>query len=152
QVVSGTTKARGVPVAPAAPEESTAMELICDSCVIRPWRAADLDALVRHADNPRIAANLRDAFPHPYTRAAGEGWLALAATMQPVSSFAIEVGGEAAGGIGVHLRGDVERVSAEVGYWLGEAHWGKGIVTDALRAFSARAFDEYGLTRLFALP
>ena len=126
-------------VAPTAPGESTSMELRCDSCVVRPWRAADLDALVRHADNPRIAANLRDAFPHPYTRAAGEAWLALAAKMNPASSFAIEVNGEAAGGIGVHLRGDVERVSAEVGYWLGEAHWGKGIVTAALRAFSARS-------------
>lgn len=128
------------------------MELTTDRCVIRPWRASDLDALVRHADNPKIAANLRDAFPSPYTRKDGEAWLAIAAAMRPASSFALEVAGEAAGGLGLHLRGDVERVSAEVGYWLGEAHWGKGVLTAALRAFSPWAMQAFALTRLYALP
>lgn len=128
------------------------MRLTCERCVIRPWAASDLESLVRHANHPRIAANLRDGFPHPYTRQAGEAWLGVAARMEPVSSFAIEVNGEAAGGIGLHLKCDIERVSAEIGYWLGEAHWGRGIVTAAVRVFSDWGFDAFALTRLYALP
>jgi RimJ/RimL family protein N-acetyltransferase len=71
---------------------------------------------------------------------------------QPETNFAIDVDGEAAGGIGFMLQQDVERVSAEIGYWLGEAYWGRGICTDALRALTAYAIEQHGLTRVYALP
>ena len=58
-------------------------------CTIRPWRASDLESLVLHADNPRIAANLRDVFPSPYTRADGEAWLAMATADPERTGFAI---------------------------------------------------------------
>jgi RimJ/RimL family protein N-acetyltransferase len=128
------------------------MQLLCGPCLIRSWKASDLDALVRHADNPRIAGNMRDRFPSPYTRDDGEVWLALAAQMQPETTFAIEVDGEAAGGIGLVLGSDIERVSAELGYWLGERLWGRGIATAAVIALSEYAFAPFGLTRLFAIP
>jgi RimJ/RimL family protein N-acetyltransferase len=128
------------------------MHLDCGPCVVRSWRAEDLDALLRHADNPKVAANMRDRFPHPYTREAGAGWLAIALTMRPETAFVIEHGGELVGGIGVHLNQDVERVSAEVGYWLGEAVWGRGLATAALAGFSRYAFEAFDLTRLYALP
>ncbi|MFO0842712.1 MAG: GNAT family N-acetyltransferase [Gemmataceae bacterium] len=128
------------------------MHLDCGPCAVRSWRADDLDALLRHADNPKVADNLRDRFPHPYTRQAGEGWLKVALTMRPETAFVIEHAGELVGGIGVQLNQDVERVSAEVGYWLGEAVWGCGLATAALVAFSRFAFDEFALTRLYALP
>ena len=66
--------------------------------------------------------------------------------------WAIEVNGEAAGGIGIELHTDVERVSAEIGYWLGEAVWGRGIATEALRGVTEEAFRRYDLTRIYAVP
>jgi RimJ/RimL family protein N-acetyltransferase len=128
------------------------MHLPCGPCTVRSWQPGDLDALVRHADNPRVAANLRDRFPSPYTRADGEAWLALAAQMRPETNFAVEAGGEAVGGIGLILGSDVERVSAEIGYWLGESVWGRGLATAAVAGLSQHAFAAFGLTRLFALP
>lgn len=126
------------------------MRLDAGSCLIRPWRHDDLEALVRHANNRHVWLTLRDQFPHPYTRADGEAWLAYTAKQQTVTNFAIEVDGEAAGGIGVAPQPDVHRRSAEVGYWLGEAFWNRGIMTAALRTFTAYAFDEYDLLRIFA--
>ncbi len=119
-------------------------------CIIRPWQHADREALIRHADNRRVWLMLRDQFPHPYTRADADAWLAHAAKQQPVTSCAIVVAGEAAGGIGIAPQPDVHRRSAEVGYWLGEAFWNRGIMTAAVRAFTAYAFDAYDLIRIFA--
>jgi RimJ/RimL family protein N-acetyltransferase len=121
-------------------------------CVVRSWRWEDLEALIRHADNPRVARQLRDRFPQPYNRAAGEAWLSVATTQDPETTFAIDAGGEAVGGVGFTLGHDVERVSAEVGYWLGESVWGKGLGTAAVRALASYAFASHDVTRLFALP
>jgi RimJ/RimL family protein N-acetyltransferase len=120
-------------------------------CRVRSWRESDLASLVRHANNRRIWLQLRDGFPHPYTEQAGRAWLARAANEEPQTSFAIEVGGSAVGGIGFIPGKDVERVSAEVGYWLSEAYWGRGIATAALRGLTAHAFS-LGFSRLFAVP
>jgi ribosomal-protein-alanine N-acetyltransferase len=128
------------------------MQLHCGLCVVRSWRATDLESLVRHANNRKIWAQLRDRFPHPYTLADGRAWLAHVEQARPETSFAIEVDAEAAGGIGLMLGTDVERASAEVGYWLGEAFWGRGIATAALRGLTAYAFETFGLCRIFALP
>jgi len=96
--------------------------------------------------------HLRDRFPYPYGIEQARtflGWI----TKQPSSTvWAIEVNGEAVGGIGIELHTDIERVSAEIGYWLGEAHWGRGIATEALRAVTAEAFRQFELTRLYAVP
>jgi RimJ/RimL family protein N-acetyltransferase len=70
---------------------------------------------------------LRDRFPHPYTQADAEEWIASARTQDSQTHFAIEVQGEAAGGIGLELGSDIKRRSAEIGYWLGEAFWGKAL-------------------------
>lgn len=128
------------------------VHLSLTTCVVRDWRIDDLTALVRHANNPRIAANLRDRFPHPYTEAAGRGWLEFLQSMTPLSVWAMDVGGEAVGSIGLALHEDVERVSAELGYWLGEPFWGRGIASEAVRAVTAQAFEAFALTRVYALP
>ena len=128
------------------------MRLELTTCVIRDWRMDDVPALVTHANNARIAANLRDRFPHPYTEAAGRGWLEFLQTMTPLSVWAIDVEGAAVGSIGLQLHDDVERVSAELGYWLGEAFWGRGITSEAVRAVTAHAFEAFALTRVYALP
>jgi RimJ/RimL family protein N-acetyltransferase len=76
----------------------------------------------------------------------------MARRLTPESLFAIAVNGEAVGGIGFVPHQDVERVSSEVGYWLGEAYWGRGIVTEALVAVTHYAIATHGFTRLYALP
>jgi RimJ/RimL family protein N-acetyltransferase len=112
----------------------------------------DEAALARHANSRAVWLNLRDRFPHPYTLADAEDWVRFASAQQPETNFAIEAGGEAVGGIGFVLHEDVERCSAEIGYWLGEAVWGRGIATAAVRAATAYAFPTYRLTRVYAVP
>jgi RimJ/RimL family protein N-acetyltransferase len=119
-------------------------------CVVRSWREGDAPALARHADNRKIWLNIRDQFPHPYTLADARAWVHLASAAVPETSFAIEVDGEAAGGVGLELQEDVHRCSAELGYWLGEAHWGRGIMSEAVRAFTPWAFDTFDLMRIYA--
>jgi RimJ/RimL family protein N-acetyltransferase len=122
-------------------------------CTVRDWRQDDAASLAHHANDRRIWVNLRDAFPHPYTIADATAFLATAAAMRPRTWFAVVVNGEAVGGIGYTLHGDVERVSAEIGYWLGTAFWGRGIMTAALRAVTAHAFQEHPeLRRIYAVP
>jgi RimJ/RimL family protein N-acetyltransferase len=120
---------------------------------LRSWRAEDAPAVAALANDRRIARNLRDAFPHPYGLDDARAFLAAAAARVPDSFLAIEVSGEVAGGIGYTLHSDVERVGAEVGYWLGVDFWGRGIATSALRAVSRHAFDAHpALQRLYAVP
>lgn len=128
------------------------MVLDCGVCTVREWRVGDEEPLVRHANNREIWRNLRDQFPHPYTRADAEEWIAIASRQSPPSSFAIETDGEPVGGIGLKLRDDVERVSAEIGYWLGESLWNRGIMTAAVRAVTEHGFAQFSLTRVFAVP
>ena len=96
--------------------------------------------------------NLRDAFPHPYTRHDATRVPAPCRAAAPETMFAIAVNGAAVGEIGFVLRTDVERVSAEVGYWLGEAFWGRGIATDALAAVTASRDRGARADALYALP
>ena len=118
---------------------------------LRSWQKDDLKALVRHANNPKIAANLRDQFPHPYTRRDAIDYLEYAQVQEPETSFAIEYAGEAAGGVGFLIGRDIARMSAEMGYWLSEELWGRGIATRAVTAMSEWAFENYNLTRVFAM-
>jgi len=76
----------------------------------------------------------------------------MARAMEPETFFAIAVEGKAVGGIGYVLKPDVERVSAEIGYWLGEEFWGRGIMTEAVRAVTKYAIEHHRLTRVFAVP
>lgn len=123
-----------------------------DRCTVRAWQIEDAEALVRHANNVNVSKQLRDRFPHPYTMSAARGFLDHVVTVRPVTNFAIEVDGEPAGGIGFATGTDVERFSAEIGYWLGEPFWGRGIVTEALSLVSEYAFAHMNMLRLFALP
>ena len=117
---------------------------------IRDWRPADLDRLVRFADNRKIWRNLRDRFPSPYTREASEAWIAHNLAESPHTNFVIAVDDELVGTIGVILGSDIYARSAEIGYWLGEEFWGQGTATRALRAFVPWAFEEFNLVRVWA--
>lgn len=126
------------------------MRLVTDRCVIRPYTLNDLDALVEHANDPEVAAMLRDRFPHPYTRECGQQFLAAATAQDPPESFAIDVDGVAIGGIGVHPCDDVMRHSAEIGYWVGRKFWGRGLASAALLAVVGHVFREGRFCRLNA--
>lgn len=121
-------------------------------CRVRPWTPADLDALVQHADNPRVSAQLRDVFPYPYTLDDGRRFLAFVAPQHPPTSMAIEVDGAAVGGVGVVPASGNERRTAEIGYWLGETYWGRGIAVEALTLMTTYAIETFALARVQALP
>ena len=121
---------------------------------IRPWLPADVPALAALADNHAVWRNLRDAFPHPYTKKDARAWIRAVTRQFPCRHFAIVMDGSGhaavAGGIGLNLQGDVHAGTAEIGYWLGEPFWGRGIMTAALAAFTDFAFAEFRLRRLYA--
>jgi RimJ/RimL family protein N-acetyltransferase len=130
------------------------MRLEGTRCIVRPWRTGDANAIVTHANNSKIAIQLRDRFPHPYTRRNAVEFLRHVTAEKPdrQENFAIEADGEAVGGIGVVPGTDIERYAAEIGYWLGETMWGRGIATDAVRLLTAHVFDEWNMLRLYAVP
>jgi ribosomal-protein-alanine N-acetyltransferase len=121
--------------------------------ILRPFTLADAPALVRHGDDRGIWLNMRDRFPHPYTLASAEGYLNFVASEdgQHDVLLAIEVAGEAAGSISLLFKHDVSRRSAEIGYWLGREHWGKGYVTAAVQALTAYGFAHFDLARIYAM-
>jgi len=118
--------------------------------IIRDWAPSDEDALVKYADNRRIWLNLDDRFPHPYTAADAREWIALS-TGEPVTNFAIATEKEAVGGIGLRLLEGIFLRSAELGYWLGEPFWGRGIVSAAVPVVAGFGFRELELVRLQAI-
>lgn len=122
-------------------------------CLLREWRLSDEEPLARHANDRRVSIDLRDRFPHPYTAAHAAEWLGRNVGVTPPTAFAITEHGndEPVGGIVLLLQEDVHRISAEIGYWLGVAAWGRGIATDAVKATTAYAFEELGLERVFAV-
>jgi ribosomal-protein-alanine N-acetyltransferase len=126
------------------------MELMLKRALLRPWHPDDALALVRHANNRRIWLNLRDGFPHPYTIEDADRWLSMANTQPPTRHFAIVVEGEAVGGIGLLPKDDVYYRSAEIGYWLGEEYWGRGIVTEAVTAVVDYAWQTFDICRIYA--
>jgi RimJ/RimL family protein N-acetyltransferase len=123
----------------------------CSAFRLRPWRADDRASLLRHADNRAVARTLRDRFPHPYTGADADAWLAYAAAEPaPEGIYAIEVDGEGVGCVALERGNDIARLTAEIGYWLGEAYWGRGIVSEAVARVTELALEEPGLVRIFA--
>jgi len=128
------------------------MQIALANGAIRSWHPRDAAAIVRHANNRKIWLNLRDRFPFPYTIGDAHAYLRHVRQTSPETFFAITVDNEPVGSIGFVLQQDVERVSAEVGYWLGEDFWGRGLATDAVRAITRYAVEHHYLTRLFALP
>ena len=120
------------------------------SPVVRSWQPTDLDSLVANANNRNIWINVRDRFPFPYTRAAGEDWLHTACSQSPETNFAIDVDGAAVGGIGFILQEDVGFRSAEIGYWLAKPFWGQGIMTSVVKEVCRHAFDNLELVKITA--
>lgn len=128
------------------------MLLQLSHATLRPWRPEDASSLARYANNRRVWLNLRDGFPHPYTYGHAVSYIEMAMSRKPETLFAVCVDDEAVGGVGFTIRTDIERLSAELGYWLGEPFWGKGIATEAVSATTRYAMHQFGLVRIYAMP
>ena len=120
--------------------------------ILRAWDVEDAENLVKYANNFNIAKNMTDAFPHPYTIADAKKFIEFATKDIPIHIFAIDIHGEAVGGIGIHPQSDVHRKNAELGYWLAQDFWSKGIITKAIREIVDFAFTAYDINRVFARP
>ncbi len=123
-----------------------------DRVTLRAPQPSDAHALAKHANDREIWINLRDRMPHPYSLADANEWLRSIQHEDPRVTFMIDLDGEAIGGIGLVLGSDIERCSAEVGYWVGAEHWGYGIATAAVSRICRYAFEDLDVLRVFATP
>ena len=127
------------------------MELEGPGFKLRPFRKGDEPALVRYGNNRSVWINLTDVFPHPYTWEDAPSWTVIANDAPADQlNFAIDIGGEAIGSVGFSRRTDLRRRVAEIGYWLGEPFWGRGIAPAALIIATRFAFAHYDFMRLQA--
>ncbi len=119
---------------------------------LRCWSLTDLDNLVKYANNQKVANNLTDGFPYPYTTDDGKKYLKIVSQDNPVKVFAVIYDGEAIGSIGVFPQTDIHRKNAEIGYWLAEPFWGRGIMVKAVGLIVDYTFKTFDITRVFARP
>ncbi len=128
------------------------MELSFGKGLIRSFRSTDAAQLAALADNHLIWLQLRDAFPRPYRLEDAQAFIEIAVSEETETKFALDLDGSPIGTIGIQLQSDVNRGTGEIGYWLGEPYWGRGIATAAATAFSEWAIRNYSLRRVFASP
>jgi len=120
--------------------------------LLREWKIEDVNSLVKYANNWEIAKNLTDKFPYPYTKNDGLSFIKFATEEKSNYIFAIDVNGEACGGIGLHPQTDIHKKNAELGYWLGSPFWGNGIITSAIKEVVKLGFNNLEIDRIFARP
>jgi len=128
------------------------MRRVLDRCELRPLLPEDAPSLAQMANDITVWRNLRDTFPHPYTLEHSVRFIEHSSSQSPPCHRAIVIDGQAVGTIGLKLGTDVERISAELGYWLGAPYRGRGVMTEVIHAFTTQAFEIFGLSRIFALP
>jgi ribosomal-protein-alanine N-acetyltransferase len=117
---------------------------------LREWKRSDADALAAVANNKKIWDNMRDLLPYPYTKKHAKEWLELVRKQKKVTTFCIEVDGNLAGSIGVTLKDDVYRKTVELGYFIAEEYWGRGIATEAVRQMVSYVQKEFDIVRIYA--
>lgn len=119
--------------------------------ILREWKLDDSASLAIYANNIHIWNNVRDYFPHPYTQADGIAFISkVLAKPKPTTDFAIEIDGQAVGGISIVPNEDVERITAEIGYWLGEPFWNKGIMTNVVLDMANYTFSNFAISKIYA--
>jgi ribosomal-protein-alanine N-acetyltransferase len=118
--------------------------------VLREWRKSDIKPLAKIANNKKIWDNVRDILPHPYTEKDAKGWINLVKKQEVVTTFCIEANNEVAGSIGCTLKEDVYRKTIELGYFIAEEYWGKGIATEAVRQMVDYIEKNFDVVRIYA--
>lgn len=121
---------------------------------IREWKYTDAADLAAALSNRKILDNLRDGLPYPYTEKNAEEYISFILNSDPndTFAFAIEVDGKAVGSIGAFRQGNIHFRTAELGYYLAEEYWGRGIMTSAVRQLCEKLFAETDIIRIFAEP
>ncbi len=121
---------------------------------LRAWRMSDAKDLAAALSNPNILNNLRDGIPYPYTEGDAASYISVMQKADPNTTFAyaITVEDRAIGSIGVFRQGNIHARTAELGYYLAEEYWGKGIMSEAVRSVCKRVFAETDILRIFAEP
>ena len=117
---------------------------------IRTFRRSDKFRMAEIANNVKVAANLRDAFPSPYTLEDAQKFISMCLRQVPYGIFAIEFEGQYVGNIGLHRQGDVYRKTAELGYFIGEPYWHKGITPRAVNLICEYGFRELDVIKIFS--
>lgn len=117
---------------------------------LRPIRSSDAELILKYANNKKLADNLRDYFPHPYTIEDAHAYIKMISEQEVLSNFVMAIDDEFAGMVGLILQGDVYRFTGELGYWLGEPYWGQGITTKAVKLLTEYAFTELNLKKVIA--
>jgi len=126
------------------------MKLIGNNFIIRNYINEDAENLTQYANNSKIWINLRDGFPHPYTIDDANHFIGLVNLADPVTNYGIIINNICVGAIGFELGKDVFRKTAEVGYWLGEEFWNRGIMTNAVKLFTDFMFETFDIERIQA--
>lgn len=123
-------------------------------CTLREWRIEDKTALAENLNNPKVLNNLRDGLPYPYTEDDAEAYIMamLAADKDKTFAFAITLDDKAIGSIGVFRCSNIHYRTAELGYYIGEAYWGKGLMTSAVKQICKYIFYNTDIIRIFAEP
>jgi [ribosomal protein S5]-alanine N-acetyltransferase len=129
------------------------MEISVEGIILRPWSLSDDKMLTSIADNKRIADNLRDGFPNPYSLDDARKWLKMIISENdPPKYFAILADNCLAGSIGIVSKTDIYRKNVEIGYFIAEKDWSRGIATKAIRATTSYAFSTFDIVRVYAEP
>ncbi len=123
-------------------------------CKIREWQIEDAENLASVINNKKIQDNLRDGIPYPYTVENAKEYITsmLSADKDETYAFAITVDDKAIGSIGVFRCNNIPFRSAEMGYYIAESYWGKGIGTSAVKQTCKYIFDHTNIIRIFAEP
>jgi [ribosomal protein S5]-alanine N-acetyltransferase len=121
-------------------------------CRLRTLEERDATSIAQNANDREIWLNLRDRFPHPYSEENAREYIELRKSVHPLTSLGIDVNGDIVGMVSLMPGSDIERINCEIGYWLGREFWGRGIVTEAVRAMTKHAFAELKMERVFAVP
>ena len=123
-------------------------------CKIRKWLLSDAADLSVAISNKKVQDNLRDGIPYPYTVQDGINFISamLSADENDTFAFAITVDEKAIGSIGVFRQGNIHRQTAELGYYIAEEYWGKGIMTEAIKQICQYVFRKSDIIRIYAEP
>lgn len=123
-------------------------------CRIRKWELSDAIDLAAALSNKKVQDNLRDGLPYPYTKQDGTDYISamLFADENETFAFAITVDEKVVGSIGIFRQGNIHRQTAELGYYIAEEYWGKGIMTEAVKQICGYVFDKSDIIRIYAEP
>ena len=123
-------------------------------CKIRKWKLSDAKDLAIALSNRKVQDNLRDGLPYPYTEQDGKDYILdmLSANEDDTFAFAITVDNKVVGSIGVFRQENIHRQTAELGYYVAEEYWGKGIMTEAVKQICECVFDKSDIIRIYAEP